>query len=274
MVSSCDSFVARIYCLFCVFLDTQAAIAEYTTMLQMPDVPVDERATALFHRGVIYSQLGDTQADFTTLIQMPDAPADQKARALLMRGLNYTQLGDTQAALEDYTTLIQLPEAREEQKAKAFFYRGIVHWKGKDWIASKADFEAALAQPRILPEDRTKVLFALSEPMVAIEPLQRVVAALSTAFEEGDKTLEAYGGTPGDLLSMIVQRGPSEWAGYATAIAPLYIQHCVAEKLGRGITQSIKILDEGDFSPTQLELWYQAWQRFGQESDELLIPFS
>ena len=65
--------------------------------------------------------------------------------------------------------------------------------------------------------------------MLAIEPLQRVVAALTTAFEEGVRASESYGGTPGDLISMIVHRGPSEWAGYAAAIAPLYIRHGVAE---------------------------------------------
>lgn len=71
---------------------------------------------------------------------------------------------------------------------------------------------------------------------------------------------------------MIVQRGPAEWAGYVSAIAPLYIQYGVAEKLGKGITQSIKFLDEGDFSTAQLDLWYQAWAAFGDDADEPQIP--
>lgn len=57
---------------------------------------------------------------------------------------------------------------------------------------------------------------------------------------EADKTLDVYGGTPGDLILMIVQRGPAGWAGYVSAIAPLYIQFGVAEKLGKGITPSIQ----------------------------------
>jgi hypothetical protein len=28
---------------------------------------------------------------------------------------------------------------------------------------------------------------------------------------EADKTLDVYGGTPSDLILMILQRGPSEW---------------------------------------------------------------
>lgn len=255
--------------------DWSSTIAVLDEILNSADIPADQKAMALLNRGVTCSKLGDTEmtlADYTKLIQMSDAPVDAKARALVNRGATYSQLGDTQSAIADNTTLLQMPDAPADQKINALLNRGVVHWKRKNWIASIADFKAALALPEILPEDRTKVLFALPEPMVAIEPLQRVVAALTTAFEEGDKSLEAYGGTPGDLLSMILQRGPSEWVGYADAIAPLYIQHGVAEKLGRGITQSIKILDEGDFSATQLDLWYQAWQGFGKESDELLIP--
>ncbi|MDP1563524.1 MAG: hypothetical protein Q8M16_19255 [Pirellulaceae bacterium] len=90
--------------------------------------------------------------------------------------------------------------------------------------------------------------------------------------KEGEKTLEDYGGTPGDLISMILQRGPSEWAGYVSVIAPLYIEDGVADKLGKGITQSIQFLDEGDYSPAQLDLWYQAWSAFGDDADELQIP--
>ncbi len=257
--------------------DTQAALADYTTLIQMPDAPADQKADALLRRGVAYRQLGDTQAelaDYSTLLQMPEAPADHKAIVLLIRGLTYCQLGDTQAELADYAMLLQMPDASTDLKAKVLMNRGVLHWKIKDWLAGTSDFATALAQPGISSGDRTKVLFALPEPMVAIEPLQQVVAALTIAFEEGDKASEAYGGTPDDLISMIVQRGPSEWASYITAIAPLYIQHGVADKLGRGIAQSIKIFDEGDFSATQLDLWYQAWQRFGDESDELQIPLN
>jgi hypothetical protein len=191
---------------------------------------------------------------------------------LFNRGVTYGQLGDTQAAFADFTTLIQMPDAPTEQKAMTLLNRGVIHWHGKNWLASRNDFEAALAQPGISLEDLMAVMFALPEPMVAIESLQRVVSALTNAFKEGNKASEAYGGTPSDLISMIIQRGPSEWSRYITAIAPLYIQYGVAEKLGRGITQSIQFLDEGDFSPTQLDSWYQAWQEAGKESEELQIP--
>ncbi|MBL8852836.1 MAG: hypothetical protein JNK57_02575 [Planctomycetaceae bacterium] len=111
---------------------------------------------------------------------------------------------------------------------------------------------------------------------VSIVTLYRVKIGFQTAKVffgvEADKTLDVYGGTLGDLISMIVQRGPAEWAGYVSAIAPLYLQYGVAEKLGKGITQSIKFLDEGDFSPPQLDLWYQAWAAFGDDADEPQIP--
>ncbi len=253
----------------------QAALADYTTLIQMLNGTAVRKARAFFYRANAYARLGDSQAalaDYKTLLQMPDLPVDLKVKALLNRGVTYSQLGDTQAALEDFTTLLQMEGGPADERVIALLIRGDAHWHGKNWRSSGNDFEAVLTQSGISSQYRTLALFLLPEPMVAYETQQRVVAALKTAFEEGDKTHDDYGGTPGDLISMIVQRGPSEWAGYVSSIAPLYLQYGVAEKLGKGITQSIKFLDEGDFSRAQLDLWYQAWAAFGDDADELQIP--
>lgn len=255
--------------------DSHTALADFTTVIQIPDAPMDLKAAALLCRAVAYSQLDDTQselADYTAVIQMPGASADRKAEALVNRGWTFGQLGNSQGALADHTAVIEMPDAPADRKAMALVYRGVVRWKSKDWHGSRSDFEAALAQPGVLGELRTGALFSLPETLVLIEPLASVVAALTTAFETGDKASEHYGGTPGDLISMILQRGPLEWPSYVNAIAPLYLKHGVAEKLGRGITQSIRFLDEGDFSSPQLDLWYQAWQRFSEDSEDLQIP--
>ena len=47
-----------------------------------------------------------------------------------------------------------------------------------------------------------------------------------------------------------------------------------SSKIGRGVTQSIQCLDEENFSPTQLESRFQAWQEVGKECEELQIPLS
>ena len=257
--------------------DLSSAISALTEIVTASDLPAGKKVTALVNRGIAYGQIGDTQAelaDFTSVIQMPDAPAEQKAKALINRGVIYNKLGDTQVELADYTSVIQMPDALADQRATALHNRGVMYWKSKNWLACLNDFQAALSQSGTSSEDRSGALFAIPEPMVAIDSLERVVSALGLAFEQGDKESDTYGGTPGDLISMIVQRGPSEWASYIAAIAPLYVQHGVVEKLGRGVTQSIQFLDEGNFSPTQLESWYQAWQEVGNECEELQIPLS
>ena len=257
--------------------NTQAEHSDFTSVIEMPDAPVDLRAKALVNRGVAYGQLGNTQAelaDYTSVIEMFDAPVDLRAKALFNRGVTYGQLGDTQAELADYTSVIEMPDAPVDQKAKALFNRGVTHWQGKDWQASLSDFEVLLEFPLNASVSRTQAIFAVPEPMVAIRSLSEVVAALARAFENGDKHSDDYGGTPHVLLSMVIERGPSEWAEYISAIAPLYIQYGVAEKLGQGVTRSIQFLDEGDFSSSQLDLWNQAWQKVGKDCEDLQIPLT
>jgi len=99
-----------------------AAIEDYTAVLQMPDAPAEDRAGALFNRGVVYDEQGKLDAaieDYTAVIQMPDAPAEDRARALVYRGVVYDEQGKFDAAIEDYTAVIQMPDAPEEIKALA-----------------------------------------------------------------------------------------------------------------------------------------------------------
>ena len=205
---------------------------------------------------------------------MPDAPGEQKAEALFNRGIVYGKLGDTLAALTDYAAVIEMPDATGDLKANALFNRGATHWQNRNWQASVSDFEASLAVPDASSDVRTQAMFALTEPMVAIRPLQEVVASLVRAFEKGDKQSDEYGGSPDDLLAMILERGPSEWADYISAIVPLYVRHGVAEKLGQGVTRSIQFLDERDYSSSQLDLWNQAWQHAGKDCEDLKIPLA
>jgi len=242
----------------------------------------DELSVSNRYEGLSYKAIAAAkQSDFssaiwalTEIVSAYDLSADQKAWALLNRGFTHGQVGDTQAEMADYTSVIQMSDAPADPKAMALINRGAMYWKSKNWFACLNDLQSFLSQPGISTEYHSQMLFAIPEPMVAIESLERVVSALELAFEQGDKQSGTYGGTPGDLISMIIQRGPSEWAGYIAAIAPLYVQHGVAEKLGQGVTKSIQFLDEGNFSATQLESWYHAWQEVGNESEELQIPLS
>lgn len=257
--------------------DLVLAVTHLTGIIHTADVPAGAKAKALFNRGVTHGRMSDTDpaiADYTAVTTMPDAPAEHKALALLNRGVAYGQLGDTDAELADYTAVITMPDAPAEQKAIALNNRGVVCWRNEKWQASLNDFEAALTNPALPSKLRTSLLFAVPEPMVALRSQQDVLAALSTAFQKGDRDSNAYGGTPGDLLAMILRKGPSEWADYAAAISPMYVQHGVAEKLGQGITQSIQHLDEGRFSESQRDIWNGAWQTAGKDCDDLQIPLA
>ena len=110
------------------------------------------------------------------------------------------------------------------------------------------------------------------EPMIDHCSLEDVKTALSRAFVEGSPETSEYGGTPHDLLWMVLGRSPAQWANYISMIASMYIEHGCADKLGQGITKSIQHLDEGGFSKSQIESWNLAWQQVGQGCDALEIP--
>ncbi len=257
--------------------NADAKLADYTAVIALPGAPAELIARALLNRGLTRRQLGDPDAslaDFTAVIAMPGRGADLKANALVSRGLAHGQLGDIEAETADYETVITMPDAPAEQKANALLNRSIFFWRNEEWEASLNDFERALSIAEIPSELRTISLFAVAVPMVDFRSQHDVLAALTTAFAEGDRDSESYGGTSHDLLAMILRKGPSEWANYVAAIAPLYVQHGVAEKLGQGITQSIQRLDEGEFSEAQRAIWNQAWQTAGKDCDDLQIPLA
>jgi len=102
--------------------------------------------------------------------------------------------------------------------------------------------------------------------------LEEVNAALARAFNEGAPETSEYGGTPHDLLRMVLGRSPAQWADYISVKTAMYIEHGCADKLGQGITKSIQHLDQGGFSKSQIESWNAACQQAGQGSDALEIP--
>ena len=102
--------------------DSEGAIADYTAIIDMADVPPDRRAQALNNRSVRRSQLGDNEgaiADFTAVIDMADALPDRRAQALYNRGVSKGQFGDSEAAIADFTAVIDMADAPPELRAKA-----------------------------------------------------------------------------------------------------------------------------------------------------------
>jgi DNA polymerase III delta prime subunit len=78
------------------------------------DAPAEQKAKALFNRGVTFGQRGEVErelADYTAVIDMTDAPAEQKANALFNRGVTFGQRGEVERALADYTAVIDMADA-------------------------------------------------------------------------------------------------------------------------------------------------------------------
>lgn len=195
-----------------------------------------------------------------------------QATSRLRRGVNYGLQGDFERALSDYSAVVEMPNVLVDEKARALLNRGIANWRTKRFKESVADFEAFIAIPSISLSQRTKGLFAIVEPMIDHYSLEDLKAALARAFDEGARETSEYGGTPHDLLWMVLGRSPAQWANYISVIASMYIEHGCADKLGQGITKSIQHLDQGGFSKSQIESWNAAWQQAGQGSDALEIP--
>jgi DNA polymerase III delta prime subunit len=255
--------------------DVERKFADYSAVIEMADAPADQKAHALVNRGFAYGERGDVErelADYSAVIEMAEATVEQKARALFNRGVTFAEQGDVERALANYSAVIEMADAPVDQKAKALVNRAVRKWHGQQFKESVADFEAVLAIPATSPKQRTEVLFAVIEPMIEYCSLDEISRTLIRAFVEGDAQCGEYGGTPHDLISMVLRRSPTEWPNYIAEITPLYVKYGVAEKLGQGVTKSIQYLDEGGFSKSQIDTWNSAWQQAGKGCEDLEIP--
>lgn len=255
--------------------EIERALADFSAVIEMDDAPGDLIAKAFVNRGYTFGQKGDVErklSDYSAVIEMADAPVDQIAKALFNRGVTYDLLGDFERALTDYSAVIEQSGAPVNLIAEALFNRGVNHWRTEQFAESIADFEAVLNNQGSSARQRTLALFALVEPMIEIGTFSDFGKALARAFDDGDSDSSEYGGTPKDILSMVLRRSPIDWATYVAEIATLFVKHGVAEKLGQGITTSIMYLDQGGFSNSQIDLWNSAWQQAGRGCEDLIIP--
>ncbi|MEZ6143034.1 MAG: hypothetical protein R3B84_20920 [Zavarzinella sp.] len=214
----------------------------------------------------------ESLSDYNIIFHSPYVDAHLKVLALLIRGTVYNLRNDKQAAINDFSSIIQMESISGDLKARACVEKAKINFARHEWVESISSFESAIFLKGLSVDDHTGALFELPLPMIAVRTLDHVLLAYNQAFQQGKKDSIQYGGSPVNLLSMILKRSLTEWAAYISAITPLYIQHGVADKLGQGITKSIQHLDEGDFSNSQLDLWYQAWKAAGKDCEELKIP--
>ncbi len=249
-------------------------MADYGAVIELLDAPATARAMALERRGEAYRRRGEFEralADYTAVAEMSEAKAVQRASALSLRAITYVQIGALDRALADFNAVIAVPELPVGQRAAVRVLMGATYWHAERYLESEEQFRAATAMVGVETDRRTLALFALPEPMVMTSSRAAVIEALRTAFREGDRGAPDFGGTPHDLLSMVLRRGHLEWGPYAADLVPLYAEHDAAALLGQGLIRTIRILDAGSYSEAHLALWNSAWQQAGAQHEALAL---
>ena len=126
------------------------AASEFERVIDLPGVPTEPVAWALFNRGVAKGSLGDRQgeiADYTAVVLLPGAPTEGIARALANRAFAKLFLGDSQGAIADYTAVVDLPGAPAEQVAEVLSNRGVAKRLLGDSQGAIADYTAVVDIP-------------------------------------------------------------------------------------------------------------------------------
>lgn len=230
---------------------------------------------AIFKEAHLARNQGDAHLEVSKLTEVlasKSLTSVRKAMTLFNRGVSFSQQNNMKSAIADYSAVVEMNDATADQKAKALFSRGVANWRTDKFEESCNDFTSVLEISALSSEQATKTLFALPESMVAFRPRSEVIEALTRAFAEGDRETEEYGGTPDDLLWMVLRGSPSEWENYAKQITALHAKFDTAEKLGQGITQTIRHLDEGEYSAAQIDKWNSIWQEAGMDCEGLELP--
>ena len=140
---------------------SEKAVAEYTAVLQMPDVPAEQRAKALVNRGSGIQAIGRCREGSCRLHRRAAnarCAAEHKAKALINRGAAYGELGDAEKAVADYAAVLQMPDAPAEQKANALVNRGVDYGQLGDAEKAVADYTAVLQMPDASAEKKAMAL--------------------------------------------------------------------------------------------------------------------
>jgi tetratricopeptide (TPR) repeat protein/DNA-binding transcriptional ArsR family regulator len=141
--------------------NSASAIADFTSVIELPGASINQVAQAFFNRGVAHGREGDSKgeiADYTRVIELPDASTDQVTMALYNRGVAHVLQGDRAAAITDYTRVIELPGAPTDTVAWALFNRGCSHGEDDNREEEIADFTRVIELPGAPTDQVSKAL--------------------------------------------------------------------------------------------------------------------
>jgi tetratricopeptide (TPR) repeat protein len=197
------------------------AILLLSAVIDTPHIPAKDRAFALFNRGAVTGESGNTPkaiADYSAVVDMPDAPTEEKAMALNNRGVCWEARGDTTKAIADYSAVIDMPDASAEQKAMALVNRGIRWASTGDTAKAIADYSAVIDMHAAPAEQKAKAFLGRGWSRFAeAGDTASMVADSRTALELDENNLTARANLGLGLL--LTGEGPAGRAEYETLLS-------------------------------------------------------
>jgi tetratricopeptide (TPR) repeat protein len=163
------------------------AKGDLTSVIDSANSPIEERASALYNRGLLWQQNGaitEAIADWTAVTELAGGPTARKAQALYCRALARGLTGKIDHAIADCTAFIGLVDVPVSEKARALRMRA-------QYFAKKEELDKALA-------DYTVVVEMSDAP--ATERAKALAGRAWTLYERGD--LSAFVGDSRAALAL------------------------------------------------------------------------
>lgn len=222
--------------------DSAKAIADYGRVVEMEDVPADQKAIALVNRGVKYGQMGNLDkaiAYFAAVLEIGDATVDQKAAALVNRGGAYRQLGDWGKAIADYAAVLKMDDAPVAFRSKALINRGFAYGQLGDAEKAVADDTAVSEMEDAPVVQKAKALFNRGVMYSKLGESDKAISDYAAVLEMEDAPADQKAKALVNRGYMYGQSGDTDKA-IADFAAVLEIDHAPDQKanalVNRGVT--------------------------------------
>jgi tetratricopeptide (TPR) repeat protein len=183
--------------------DRQGAIADYTSVVDLPEANAELVAWALGKRGSTKGELGDSQgeiADYSAVVRLKGAPLKAVALAFLSRGATKGQLGDPQGAVEDCATVLDLQGTSPEVTALALLGRGLAKGELGDLPGAITDYTAVAQLDGVPAEEAAEALFHRGIAKGQLDDLQGAITDFTAVVERKEAPA-------GQVAGAMVNRG-------------------------------------------------------------------
>ena len=259
--------------------NNEAAVMDFTAMIELDETPIDQVCKALFNRGLAFSDLGKTQEeidDYTRLIDLDGAPINQVCKALINRGISFSDIGRTQEEINDYTRLIDLDGASTDQLSKALLNRGVAYSRSHFFEKSESDFLSLSVLESVSEEIRVLAKLSLAELWGRQGRWVESLASLGASLKDSSQAKSVYLGDFKELLLILFEASLSQVEQYkiVTKLIDLAKDYDCLSELGGDLTGHLATLKEKEDTDLHhfLSIWKQSWVDATVESIELEIP--